>query len=169
MMSVFSLKAASEQDGQDILDMLNEIGEGEQGFTNSAHNLNQAQFKAYLRHCERYHKGLGLLTNHVPQTTYWFLKDGYPVGVIKLRHELNDNLRQQGGHIGYSIRQTERSKGYGHKMLAAVLEEARAIGLDNVLLTVFKSNMASRKVVEGNGGKLQRIYAHVCYYWISLS
>lgn len=167
-MSSFSLLAASISDAEDILDMLNELGRGEKGFHNDAYRLNWKEFKAYLATCERYAQGLVEQKDHVPQTTYWFKRDDYPIGVIKLRHQLNDNLRIQGGHIGYSIRPTERAKGYGSKMLKAVLEPARALGLNAVLLTVFSSNLASRKMIEANRGVLERVENGICYYWIIL-
>lgn len=42
---------------------------------------------------------------HVPDTVYVLEDDseGY-VGIVKLRHRLNDALRQGAGHIGYGIR-----------------------------------------------------------------
>lgn len=167
-MSTFRLQEASVKDGQAILSMLDEIGPGEQGFTNSAYSLNIAQFRAYLRMCERQAKGEGLERHHVPQTTHWFFCDDYPVGILKLRHYLNDNLRYQGGHIGYAIRPSERAKGYGGKMLAAALERAKALKIDDLLITVFESNLPSRKMVERNGGELESIKSGICYYWIKL-
>ncbi len=149
--------------------MLNEIGHGENGFHNHAYNLTWKEFKAYLDYSERNARGLSLEKGHVPQTTYWFKRDAHPVGIIKLRHELNDSLRRQGGHIGYSIRPSERCKGYGKLMLEAVLIPARHLGLETVLLTVFNSNLASRKVVEGCGGRLERSDKGICYYWIDLT
>ncbi|MCA9839592.1 MAG: GNAT family N-acetyltransferase [Trueperaceae bacterium] len=168
-MSSFSLEPASIHDGDDILAMLNEIGRGENGFHNHAYNLTWKEYKAYLNHCERNSKGLSLDKGHVQQTTYWFRQDSYPLGVIKLRHELNDSLRRQGGHIGYSMRPSERGKGYGKVMLQAVLNPARALGLDKVLLTIFISNIASRKMVERCGGVLERSEGGICYYWIELT
>ena len=165
----FQLREASQQDGQIIWNMLNEIGPGEQGFSNSAYNLTKRQFKAYLMRCEQYARAEQLEPGHVPQTTYWFFRENYPVGVLKLRHHLNENLRYQGGHIGYAIRPTERAKGYGKKMLAAGLDQAKKHRINEVLLTIFENNQASRKMVERNGGRLERIQSGICYYWITLS
>ena len=168
-MSLFSLEPASIYDAEDILEMLNEIGRGENGFHNHAYKLTWQEYKAYLNHSERNARGLSLEKGHVTQTTYWFKRESYPIGIIKLRHELNDNLRKQGGHIGYSIRPSERGKGYGKPMLQAVLVPAKALGLERVLLTVFDSNLASRKMVEGCGGRLERSEGGITYYWIELS
>ena len=42
----------------------------------------------------------------VPATTYFSVREGDHkiIGTIQLRHELDDDLRQRGGHIGYGIR-----------------------------------------------------------------
>ena len=49
----------------------------------------------------------------VPATTYMSIReeDGKLIGMIDIRHYLNDFLRTHGGHIGYSIRPSERRKG----------------------------------------------------------
>jgi predicted acetyltransferase len=73
------------------------------------------------------------------------------LGGIRLRHRLSERLWQDGGHIGYDIRPSERGKGYATKMLELVLEKARERGLPWVLLTVDPSNVASIRVMEKNG------------------
>lgn len=37
------------------------------------------------------------------------------VGMIDVRHRMNDYLAAYAGHIGYSVRKSERRKGYAHK------------------------------------------------------
>ncbi|HEY1085369.1 MAG TPA: GNAT family N-acetyltransferase [Candidatus Saccharimonadales bacterium] len=84
-------------------------------------------------------------------------ESGKVVGVIQLRHRLNDHLLNVGGHIGYSIRPSERRKGYGKKMLELALEHARTLGIHDILLTCDASNVASASVIERNDGKLENI------------
>ena len=50
----------------------------------------------------------------VPSSTYLAVreKDNYIVGMIDIRHYLNEFLKQFGGNIGYSVRKSERNKGY---------------------------------------------------------
>lgn len=95
-----------------------------------------------------------VLEGRVPSSLFWAIEDGKYIGRIQLRHELNDKLRNHGGHIGYAVRPSERNKGYATRMLAAALEKARDIGLTEVLMTTMEDNVPSRKVIEANGGKL---------------
>lgn len=99
-------------------------------------------------------RGEGLREGWVPGSTWWLMRGGRVVGTVNLRHELNDSLRDYGGHIGYSIRPSERGKGYATRMLAMTLDKARDLGLDRVLLTCDADNVASARVMEKNGGVL---------------
>ena len=108
------------------------------------------------------------------QFVYVRKRDQKIVGMIDLRHELNDYLCRFGGHIGYSVRPSERLKGYGTRMLAAALEEARKTGLSRVLVTCDESNEGSRKVILRNGGQYENTVEEpgepekVERYWITL-
>ena len=148
--------------------MLADIGPGENGFGNSAWGVPFEAFGDYLSKLEREAAGLDLAAGRVPQTVYWLLRGDHPVGLIKLRHRLNDALRRMGGHIGYSVRPSERGKGLGTVMLRLVLNEARGLGLSQVLLTCLEHNVPSRRMIERNGGVLERTEAGTCFYWIKL-
>ena len=91
-------------------------------------------------------------------------------GIINIRHELNDFLRQYGGHIGYSVHPACWNQGYATKMLALALQKCDALGLHDLLLTCSPDNLASRRVIEKNGGVLEHIATFqdkpVCHYWI---
>lgn len=80
------------------------------------------------------------------------LSDGRLVGMIQIRHCLNEHLAQFGGHVGYSVRPTERRKGYATAMLKAALPLCRDLGMDRVLITCSEANEASRRVIVKNGG-----------------
>jgi len=88
----------------------------------------------------------------VPQTTWWLVDRGVYLGRLALRHELNEALLLSAGHIGYEIRPSRRGEGLGRQILALGLEKARALGLRRVLLTCYDDNVASIRVIEGNGG-----------------
>ncbi len=90
----------------------------------------------------------------VPCTTWWWVSGEEYLGRIAVRHELNERLRRFGGHIGYDVRPTARRRGHATAMLAAVLPHARSLGIDEALLTCDADNVASRRVIETNGGRL---------------
>ena len=74
---------------------------------------------------------------------------------IAIRHELNDALRVEGGHIGYDTVPSFRGRGVATAMLREALPVARALGLTEVLLTCDDTNSASIRVIERNGGCLR--------------
>ena len=86
----------------------------------------------------------------------------------KLRHQLTEQLREHGGHIGYGIRASERGKGYATKMLELTLIEAKKLGINEVLITCNPDNIASQKVVLKNKGVLEKKTEDSYYYWIDL-
>ena len=90
----------------------------------------------------------------VSATPYFTVResDNKIVGMICLRHYLNDTLRKVGGHIGYSIRPTERRKGYSKIQLYLVLLEAKKMKLDKVMLDCHTTNLGSKKTIEALGG-----------------
>lgn len=83
-------------------------------------------------------------------------EDGRIVGMINIRHELNDYLCNFGGHIGYDIRPSERRKGYMTEMLQQALAYSKEIGLDMVMISCDKENEASRNTILKCGGVLER-------------
>ena len=58
------------------------------------------------------------------------------------------------GHIGYSVVPWKRQRGYATRALQLLLPQARSEGLAYVELTSDADNIASRRVIEANGGEL---------------
>lgn len=111
----------------------------------------------------------------VPATTWLAIResDEKVIGSIQLRHELNDFLLNRGGHIGYEVRPSERQLGYATEMLRLVLGECKKMGINKVLVSCTKSNLASAKTIIKNGGVLEdeRIWIDGSVYqryWIDL-
>lgn len=91
--------------------------------------------------------------NWVTHSTYWLYDGETIVGAVNFRHDLNDQLQQIGGHIGYGIRPSERNKGYATEGLRQALGVARERGLSSVLITCSADNVASGRVILANGGQ----------------
>jgi predicted acetyltransferase len=84
--------------------------------------------------------------------------DGDFAGQIGLRWQdgsetLPDHIL---GHIGYAVVPWKRCRGYATKALRLMVREARAVGLARVEVTSDVDNIASRRVIEANGGRLIR-------------
>ena len=83
-------------------------------------------------------------------------QDGRILGMIQVRHYLNDYLRDYAGHIGYSVRPSERRKGVATAMLREVLPFCKSIGLDRVMIACEPCNPGSRGTILNNGGEYWR-------------
>nr|WP_314388275.1 GNAT family N-acetyltransferase [uncultured Fusobacterium sp.] len=95
----------------------------------------------------------------VPSSTYLGIreKDNYIVGMIDIRHYLNEYLTQVGGNIGYSVRKTERNKGYAKQMLKLALEKCKELKIKKVLITCDEDNITSEKVILSANAKFEDI------------
>ncbi|MEU5994133.1 GNAT family N-acetyltransferase [Spirillospora sp. NPDC047418] len=91
----------------------------------------------------------------VMATTLWLVEGEEYLGRIAIRHRLNDFLREIGGHIGYDVRKSARRRGHATYMLKEALPVARSLGIEQALITCDVDNVASRKVIEANGGVLE--------------
>ena len=112
--------------------------------------------------------------SHVSATTCFAFIDDEIVGIIQIRHKLNDYLLKYGGHIGYSIVPHERRKGYASKMLSLALEKCKELNIQRVLITCDKENIGSAKTIINNGGHLENEVMQddgqmVQRYWININ
>jgi predicted acetyltransferase len=91
----------------------------------------------------------------VPSTTFCLVNEEHTiVGLVNLRHYLNERLSIMGGHIGYGVPPSERKKGYATKMLELTLIEAKKLGIENAFVTCYTENIGSNKTIVNNGGIL---------------
>lgn len=112
-------------------------------------------FDAWLANVRRYSSPETTPAGKVPATQYLALDENeHLVGMVNLRHCLNDYLLEFGGHIGYSVRPADRKNGYAIQMLKLALDEAKALGLDRVRIACDRYNIASAKTIQANGGVL---------------
>ena len=129
----------------------------------------------WIRICGEYEDADKLPPDYVPQTQFLFVRksDNKLVGMIQIRHYFNEYLEKYAGHIGYSVRPSQRRKGYANQMLKMVLPHCAALGLDRILVCCIDGNIASEKTILANGG----VYEYTVYepkrnhslkrFWIS--
>jgi predicted acetyltransferase len=151
-----SLKELSENDGKQIYDMLQGIEKNDNGFNNRVKDMPYENFHTWLKENAGYSKGIGLADWMVPQTTYWLYCDEKPVGCGRIRHYLNENLKKDGGHIGYAITSSCRGNGYGNKILELLLVECKKMQIGEIQIGANKDNERSNKIIRRNGGVLFR-------------
>jgi len=107
-------------------------------------------FQDYLQDLHNYSIGKNLLQGDVITSNFWLIDQHEVVGVVRIRHQEVDSA----GHIGYDISPDYRNRGYGFQILKLALQEAINIGLEEVILTCNVDNLASKKIIEKNNGKL---------------
>ncbi|MFI5345425.1 MAG: GNAT family N-acetyltransferase [Elusimicrobiota bacterium] len=112
----------------------------------------------FSEHVERLRKnarGEDLPPGRVPDTMLYAFVDGVIVGRVNIRHELNEHLRERGGHIGYSVAPRYRRRGYAAEMFRLCLPICRAVGLTRILITCDDDNVGSWKLLENAGARLE--------------
>lgn len=121
-----------------------------------------------LDHMDSYDEWIKSVTDNTSPDTVnpsWVVTDTYfafddndrIVGIIDLRHELNDFLKDF-GNCGYSVRPSERRKGYATQMLELMVRRAGEAGLSRLQLSVERSNEPSIKTITKNGGRYERSF-----------
>ena len=103
----------------------------------------------------------------VQVTELWFVDGTTYLGTVVIRHRLTPALEREGGHIGYHVVPGHRRRGHATEMLAQALVVCRQLGLRQVLVTCAVDNLGSRRVIEANGGALDRIVDAQARYWLS--
>lgn len=119
---------------------------------------------AYISKCKKYLNPETLPDGAVIATQFLYVRkvDMRLVGMIQIRHYFNDYLSKYGGHIGYSVRPSERRKGYATSMLNAVLPYCKEIGLEKILISCIDGNIGSEKVILNNGGVYESTVFEPC-------
>lgn len=93
----------------------------------------------------------------VPVTELWYVDGTTYIGTVVIRHHLTPALELVGGHVGYHVVPHHRRHGHATRMLAEALLHCRRLGIRQVLVTCSPDNVASRRVIEANGGVLEDI------------
>ena len=139
---------------QQIEDYKNEFSLNNESIHGAA-NLAELSAQDWVQFVEKTKHKETVAPGFVTAHTFFALDNDKIVGIINARHELNDYLLNHGGHIGYSVRKSERRKGYAKKMLNYTSEFLFSLGLDKILITCDKNNIASKRTIESCGGILE--------------
>lgn len=140
-----------------------------------------------LRRCESAEEWLELVERsrhretcpegNVPAGTFISVRksDNRLIGMVNIRYEENDVVLSWAGHIGYSVRPSERRRGYAKAQLALALDICRERGMERVMVSCDKENTGSAKTIIANGGVLGREFwmeersEMLQTYWIELA
>ncbi len=121
--------------------------------------LEKLSFIDWIEELEKKKNEKNLPKTYSPQTLYLAINDNNEiVGAIGIRWKQVPILMSYGGLIGYSIRPTQRGKGYASEMLKMALDKFKNTNIENILITCKDFNLASKKVIEKNGGVYENTY-----------
>lgn len=132
-------------------------------------------FASFVEELRDHARGRALPPGWVASDDYWLVDGTIYLGRVQIRHELTAALRRYGGHVGYSIRPRARRQGHGTTALRLALRVCRDLGLGRILITCDEPNVASRRIIEANGGVLEDVIqlegrpSRTLRYWIRLT
>lgn len=120
-----------------------------------------------IRDYLRAEQGIGLPPGIVPSVTFWIFLSRRMIGICNFRPVLNERLERYGGHIGLVIRPECRGRGYGRSLIPMLLERARQLGIQELLLTCEAANTASVRLSEAFPGShseyaMETLHGELC-------
>ena len=120
--------------------------------------LSESTYEEWLDKLQRDIDMANIAPGRVPALTYFYVReeDDCIVGMINLRLTLNDFQREEGGHVGYCVRPSERRKHYATMMLRDALEVYKLLSVSSVLISCDTTNVGSQNTIKNNGGRLIR-------------
>lgn len=163
------LRRPTLADKETVLDMMAEFEKSQSAHDGGFWDAENFDYEEWLESNRDMEMGLGIPDGWVPAVQLVaFARDGQAVGFLNIRLRLSDYLLEEGGHIGYSIRPSERGKGYAKESLRQGLEVAKGKNIKRALVTCDSDNAASRAVILTNGGALEDVRGGKERYWIDL-
>ena len=163
------LRRPSLEDKEAILEMMAEFEQAQSPHDGGFWETEAFSYEEWLDGNQNQEIGINLPEGWVPAIQLVaFSEKGQAVGFLNLRLCLNDYLLEEGGHIGYSIRPSERGKGYAKEALRQGLQVAKQKNIKKALVTCSVGNPASRAVIVANGGVFEDVRNGVERYWIDL-
>lgn len=163
------LRRPTLADKETILKMMAEFEETRSAHDGGFWDADDFVYEAWLESNRDMEMGLGIPEGWVPAVQLVaFARDDQAVGFLNLRLRLSAYLLEEGGHIGYSIRPSERGKGYAKEALHQGLQVAKEKNIHRALVTCSTENPASRAVILANGGELEDVRNGTERYWIEV-
>ena len=163
------LRRPTLADKETVLDMMTEFEETQSAHDGGFWDAENFDYEEWLETNHNKEMGINLPEGWVPDIQLVaFSRDGQAVGFLNLRLRLSDFLLEEGGHIGYSIRPSERGKGYAKESLRQGLQVAKGKNIKRALVTCSTENPASRAVILANGGELEDVRNGTERYWIDV-
>ena len=153
-----------------VIDMMAEFEKYQSPHDGGFWDTENFSYEDWLENNQNQEMGINLSEGWVPAIQLVaFSGKGQALGFLNLRLRLNNFLLEKGGHIGYSIRPSERGKGYAKVTLRQGLQVAKEKNIKKALVTCSVNNPASRAVILVNGGILEDVRTGVERYWIEVA
>ena len=163
------LRRPTLADKESILNMMAEFEETQSAHDGGFWDAEAFVYEDWLESNRDMEMGLGIPDGWVPAVQLVaFARDSQALGFLNLRLRLSDYLREKGGHIGYSIRPSERGKGYAKESLRQGLKVAKGKNIKQALVTCSTENPTSRAVILANGGVYEDVRNGTERYWIEV-
>ena len=163
------LRRPTLADKETVLEMMAEFERRQSAHDGGFWDAENFVYEEWLETNMQKEMGINLPENRVPSIQYvLFDKSGHALGFLNLRLRLHEGLLNHAGHVGYSIRPSERGKGYAKESLRQGLQVAKGKNIKRALVTCSTENPASRAVILANGGELEDVRNGTERYWIDL-
>ena len=164
------LRRPTFTDKETVLEMMAEFEKSQSAHDGGFWDTENFVYEEWLETNMQKEMGINLHENRVPSIQFVSFDDvGHALGFLNLRLRLNEGLLNYAGHIGYSIRPSERGKGYAKETLSQGLQLAKEKNIKKALVTCSVNNPASRAVILANGGIFEDARNGVERYWIEVA
>lgn len=125
-----------------------------EGIPQISEDTTRERFSDYVQRLHDLAAGKDLKDGHMPSKEFWIVDaEGY-AGRIILGLAFTPGPDRVGNHVGYAVRPSKRRRGYATEALRCLLYEARRLKVYKLMPVCDEDNVASRKVIEKNGGVL---------------
>ena len=156
-------------DKETVLEMMAEFEQTQSAHDGGFWDAENFVYEEWLETNMQKGMGINLPENRVPSIQFVSFDDvGVALGFLNLRLRLNEGLLNYAGHIGYSIRPSERGKGYAKESLQQGLQITKKKNIKRVLVACSTENPASRAVILANGGVYEDVRNGTERYWIDV-